>query len=187
MKNLNAIHKAIEQELYIYKPAVMNCVFFPNKEDEDNMQSLIYSLRVAQKSIDLAVFTITHNKLYYAIKDAYKQGVSIRIITDDECSKNLGSDVVRLAALGVPVKLDNSVKFHMHHKFAIIDSRLLITGSFNWTTQASENNQENIIFIENEDLCNSFQKEFDYLWKSFTNQIDQDEAREIMGKNNEKF
>ena len=33
----------------------------------------------------------------------------------------------------------------MHHKFAIIDGKNLITGSFNWTMQAAMGNYENVL------------------------------------------
>jgi cardiolipin hydrolase len=41
--------------------------------------------------------------------------------------------------------MDNNFRLHMHHKFAIIDKIVLLTGSFNWTAQAVNGNQENLI------------------------------------------
>lgn len=43
----------------------------------------------------------------------------------------------------------------MHHKFAIVDGRLLINGSFNWTRQAVLYNQENCVITDNSSLVSS--------------------------------
>ena len=66
----------------------------------------------------------------------------------------------------------------MHHKFAVIDHYVVITGSFNWTVQAAKNNQENIIFIENKYLATEFSNEFERLWNEFVTIIEVDEAIE---------
>lgn len=55
----------------------------------------------------------------------------------------------------------------MHNKFVVIDGRILITGSFNWTTQAVTSNQENLCIIDNEELAKKYTAEFERLWKSF--------------------
>jgi len=47
------------------------------------------------------------------------------------------------------------LQFHMHHKFAIVDGRLLINGSFNWTRQAVLYNQENCVVTDNGSLVSS--------------------------------
>ncbi len=39
--------------------------------------------------------------------------------------------------------------FFMHHKFAVLDGTLLLNGSFNWTKNASQNNNENIMITNN--------------------------------------
>jgi phosphatidylserine/phosphatidylglycerophosphate/cardiolipin synthase-like enzyme len=53
----------------------------------------------------------------------------------------------------------------MHHKFAIIDSRLVLTGSYNWTRSAAAYNHENILVTGNKQVVNSFEKEFSRLWQ----------------------
>jgi phosphatidylserine/phosphatidylglycerophosphate/cardiolipin synthase-like enzyme len=47
----------------------------------------------------------------------------------------------------------------MHHKFCIIDGYVVITGSYNWSYNA-ENNDENILICSgNTDLVNQYKKE----------------------------
>ena len=82
--------------------------------------------------------------------------------------KQKGSDILDLAKSGICVRSDDNAQSHMHNKFAIIDSKYLINGSFNWTTQAVNYNQENILIIENKSLVNDYQKEFDKLWSQFS-------------------
>lgn len=54
----------------------------------------------------------------------------------------------------------------MHNKFAIIDSAVVLTGSYNWTVSASNNNQENILIIESKGVVNNYESEFNKLWGS---------------------
>ncbi len=74
------------------------------------------------------------------------------------------------------MKTDDAKQYHMHHKFAILDEAVVITGSFNWTTQAVKNNQENILFFENEKIAKSYTDEYNRLWKSFITIIKEDDA-----------
>lgn len=55
----------------------------------------------------------------------------------------------------------------MHNKFVVIDARIVITGSFNWTVAAVDSNQENLCIIDNEVLADKYTREYEKLWKAF--------------------
>ena len=55
----------------------------------------------------------------------------------------------------------------MHNKFAIIDDKILISGSFNWTVAAGLYNQENILVTDKQFYLEEYIKEFDNLWNQF--------------------
>jgi len=52
----------------------------------------------------------------------------------------------------------------MHNKFAIIDSRILLTGSYNWTFSANNRNDENLLIIDDPEIIEIFQNQFVNLW-----------------------
>ncbi|WP_182868380.1 phospholipase D-like domain-containing protein [Stieleria mannarensis] len=118
----------------------------------------------SRKSVDVCVFTITDDRIKDAILAAHRRGVAIRIISDNDKSTDLGSDIDQLARLGVPVRVDRT-EYHMHHKFAIFDRSQLLTGSYNWTRSAARNNEENFIVTGDRRLLKSFRVAFDKLWK----------------------
>jgi phosphatidylserine/phosphatidylglycerophosphate/cardiolipin synthase-like enzyme len=120
-------------------------------------------LAQARQSIDICVFTITDDRIADAMVRAKRRGITIRIITDDDKSEDLGSDIHRLASLGIETREDRSDR-HMHHKFAIFDQKTLLTGSYNWTRGAAERNLENFIVTTDARLLRAFQREFDRLW-----------------------
>ena len=122
--------------------------------------------RTCKNTLDLAIFTLTKDSISNAIEEAFKRGVKVRLIADDSCSLMLGSDVRKLAAMGVPTKTDKA-KYYMHNKVAIIDKSVLVTGSYNWSRQATNYNQENILFFENKELCEKYTEEYDKLWEQF--------------------
>ncbi len=129
------------------------------------LEAIINAIRKAINSISICVFTITDNRITKVIIDAHYRGVKVRIITDDDKSFDLGSDTYELNAAGIPVKIDNSPQ-HMHHKFAVIDQSVVLTGSYNWTRGAADLNHENLLVSESQGLIHSYLKEFDKLWNT---------------------
>ena len=167
-----SLMKFFMKEYYQPKPAVCECYFFPNPSNEEKVVSM---LRTCKKTLDIAIFSLTLDSIAEAILEAFQRGIKVRVIADDECAKNKGSNIKLIASQGIPCKTDNAV-YHMHHKFAVIDSSVVIMGSFNWTGQAVKYNQENIFFYEDKNIANQYAKEFEHLWTTFNTVIDQQEA-----------
>lgn len=139
----------------------MNNVYF--SPGEDCKAAIIKQIQAAQASIKICVFTISDNEISDHVIAAHQQGVSVTIITDDDKIKDKGSDIEMLFRAGIEIRTDDS-RNHMHHKFAIIDNQVLITGSFNWTRSASERNQENVIVSDNEELVTKHVTYYHKLW-----------------------
>ncbi len=49
----------------------------------------------------------------------------------------------------------------VHHKFCIVDDRVVITGSYNWTYNAENRNWENIVVLEDKETVNDYIQEFE--------------------------
>lgn len=80
------------------KPLALKAMFFPSKENELKLANL---LRKAEESIDVCVFAFTNDKFRDALISCKERGVAIRVISDDVCSKYIGSDIYALGAAGV--------------------------------------------------------------------------------------
>jgi phosphatidylserine/phosphatidylglycerophosphate/cardiolipin synthase-like enzyme len=132
----------------------------------DAVARIVSLARGARASIDVCVFTLTDDRLAAALLDARRRRVSVRLVTDDEKAYDRGSDVDRLAAAGIPVRIDSSPS-HMHHKFAIFDGTTLLTGSYNWTRGAADENQENFCVVGDRRLVTAYARVFEGLWARF--------------------
>jgi len=137
--------------------------FMPN---ERGLGRLIGLLGACQVSLDICLYTLTHDRLAEAVLAAHRRGVRVRLIADDEKSLDPGSDVTGLASAGIPVRTDCAPS-QMHNKFAVLDGRLLLTGSFNWTRSAAEQNQESFIISDEPALVTAHAREFERLWGRF--------------------
>ena len=131
---------------------------------DDCAEKICGLLKTARQQIDVCVFTITDNRVARALLDAHDNKRKIRIITDDDKSNDLGSDIDRLRDAGIAIRADRS-PYHMHHKFALFDNTKLLTGSYNWTRSADTKNEENFIVTDDRGLVKRFRNEFDQLWK----------------------
>ena len=54
----------------------------------------------------------------------------------------------------------------LHHKFAVIDNKTVITGSFNWSPAAAHTNDETLLVIRSPQLAAHFTREMDRMWRS---------------------
>jgi len=135
--------------------------FTPGPDCENN---IIAQIEQAKKNIDVAVYSITNQRIVDSLLAAKQRGVKIRVITDRLQSKGKYSLVARLRDSGLPVVLNRGHKI-MHNKFAIFDARNIETGSYNWTKAATQSNAENCMFFPEPD--GEFSRQFKYLWNLY--------------------
>jgi cardiolipin hydrolase len=131
----------------------------------DCLNAIVTQLRGSRESIDICVFTVSDDRISDEILAAHRRGVALRLITDNDKAFDRGSDIDRLRASGVNVRIDET-EAHMHHKFALFDRRWLLNGSYNWTRSAAEHNEENLDITNDPTLLRQFQTAFDELWAS---------------------
>jgi len=121
------------------------------------------AMETAVDELLICVFTISDDRLSDAIMTAHRNGLTVRVISDNDKMYDRGSDVGRLSQAGVNVRIDLSPE-HMHHKFMIIDGRTVMTGSYNWTRSAETRNEENLISVDDPQLAIRFTEEFERIW-----------------------
>ncbi|MFD2246114.1 phospholipase D-like domain-containing protein [Pontibacter ruber] len=149
---------------------------------DDCLNAIVESIDEVKKTMKICVFTISDDRISEAITRAYKRGISIKIITDNNKLHDAGSDIKELAARGMEVRIDKT-RSHMHHKFAIFDEARVLTGSYNWTRSAAQHNHENILITDNFSIVQDFSREFDKLWGSMMKYNPGGKSREEFRKN----
>lgn len=158
--------KAVVRVLDSSEPEPIHCESFFSP-GEECINAITNSIRSAQLSLDICVFTISDNRISEAIIAARDRGVSVRIITDNDKTEDRGSDIEMMLQQGIHTRIDNT-RHHMHHKFMVVDKVFLITGSFNWTRSASHYNHENIVVVNDKATAKRFVDEFERLWQTFS-------------------
>lgn len=144
-------------------PRVTQVYFAPGDACLRKLRELIAGARTR---IDVCVFTISDDRLADALLAAHARGVPVRVLSDNDKRHDTGSDIARLHAGGIALRLDDT-PFHMHHKFALFDSRMLANGSFNWTRSATAQNEENLVVTDDPALVGWFAARFEALWGKF--------------------
>jgi phosphatidylserine/phosphatidylglycerophosphate/cardiolipin synthase-like enzyme len=102
-----------------------------------------------------------------ALIQAKKRGVDVKVVFDEEQAYGQGSEYSNLKAAGVDVRIDTGPGL-MHDKVAIIDNRIIITGSFNWSQAGNQENNENLVIIDSSSWAAVYEQQFADIWNEAT-------------------
>ncbi len=117
-----------------------------------------------EQTIDVAVYSLTHDGIADALIRAVQRGVRVRVLIDKTQAGSRYADDEKLEAAGVQVRRDTQ-SGSMHNKFLLGDGFAVKTGSFNWTKNADTRNAENFVIIRLKYVVTAYQVEFDRLWE----------------------
>nr|XP_008119029.1 PREDICTED: mitochondrial cardiolipin hydrolase [Anolis carolinensis] len=138
----------------------------PLPHQESPLSRLLARLLSARSSLDLCVFAFSSPQLRRAVVLLHQRRVRVRVVTDADYMALKGSQIGILREVGIQVRHDQETGY-MHNKFVIIDKKVLITGSLNWTTQAIQNNRENVVITDDKVFVNIFLAEFEKIWEDY--------------------
>jgi phosphatidylserine/phosphatidylglycerophosphate/cardiolipin synthase-like enzyme len=138
-------------------------VFSPERSIKE---ILLKEVESTTSTIDLAVREITFPEMAQALLKAKERGVKVRVIADSKQAKMKSSQITYLIHQGIPVKVLRGKDYGvMNHRFAILDSKKVVTGSFDWSEASEKWNYENIVIIRDSEVVASYQREFERLWR----------------------
>jgi hypothetical protein len=117
----------------------------------------------AQNRIRIAVCWFTHSNIFDVLLSQLRRGIDIELLIeyDHRNIRQDGLDFQRFIQSGGQLFAYRNQGL-MHHKFAIIDDRLLLSGSFNWTVNY---NADNLVATDDPNAVGLFHQEFQHLIK----------------------
>ncbi|MGC6482474.1 MAG: phospholipase D-like domain-containing protein [Synechococcus sp.] len=163
-------------------------LFAPQAKSNPNhgLRLIAKELSQARDTIDMALFVFSAQVLADTLQEQVTEGVNVRLLADPSFASRSFSEVLDLLGVAMPDRHcmleSNNRPFEtpldavgtprlargdkLHHKFAVIDNRTVITGSFNWSPSAAHTNDETLLVIESPQLAKHFTREMDRMWRS---------------------
>jgi phosphatidylserine/phosphatidylglycerophosphate/cardiolipin synthase-like enzyme len=130
----------------------------------DNPQKeIIKNINQAEAFINIAMYIFTDREIALPLVKAQERGVKVRLYLDQDQVEYQYSQSRFLVQKGIKTRVSSN-NYIMHNKFAIIDNRILLTGSYNWTFSANHRNDENLMVIDDLEIIEIFQNQFVNLW-----------------------
>lgn len=124
---------------------------------------LLKTLDSARVSIVLAMSWFTNDILLEKLIQKQDSGIDVKVVVyDDGINKTHGVDLTKLNAVH---KVKGTRGGIMHNKFCVIDNQVVVTGSYNWTTNAETRNDENIVIQIDPKTATDYSVQFNQLFK----------------------
>jgi len=113
---------------------------------------IVAELAAARQSVLIQAYKLTSSAIAKAVLAAHRRGVDVRVILDSsqQTDKYSASDFLSRAGITTLIDAEHGIA---HNKVIIIDGQTVITGSFNFSRAAEEENAENLLVIRDGPLA----------------------------------
>jgi phosphatidylserine/phosphatidylglycerophosphate/cardiolipin synthase-like enzyme len=126
---------------------------------------VLRAISQTKHSIYIAAYAFTRTRIAKELLDAHARGVRVELKMDATQAEHPGAKrILRMfREAGIPVTLIHTHGDYaaMHNKFMVFDMRGVVTGSYNFTTQAQVVNWENLIWIRSDTIAELYKQAFD--------------------------
>jgi phosphatidylserine/phosphatidylglycerophosphate/cardiolipin synthase-like enzyme len=131
---------------------------------EDCEEMVVTAVGRARDQILLAIYTFSNWQIAEALVAAKDRGVEVVVKADKgQMDFDAAQRVFSLLKQHeIPVEaIEMQQRYHMHHKFMVIDREVVLTGSYNYTVAGSTVNYENLVLIVSQSITRRFIEEFE--------------------------
>jgi phosphatidylserine/phosphatidylglycerophosphate/cardiolipin synthase-like enzyme len=116
-------------------------------------------IATAQRDILVQAYNFTEPHIVGALIAAARRGVPVTLLIDKITAHQKGEGVDACAHAGIAVAIDNRPRI-AHNKVMVIDGNTVLTGSFNWSTNAEVANAENLLVVHSRALAMAYAANF---------------------------
>jgi len=123
-------------------------------------EAIVKEIGHAHREVLVQAYSFTDPAIAAALVAARARGVKVEILLDRANEKDSRSELGVIEQQGLEVLIDAHHAI-AHNKIIIIDRKTLITGSFNFTRQAENENAENLLILKGSPhILNSYVSNF---------------------------
>ncbi len=134
-------------------------------EAEGNVRERIIELiDGAEESVRFLALIFTDDGIARAIIRSHRAGLTVSGVIEARNGNAGGSVFEPLRGAGVDV-LEDGNPYIMHHKVVLIDEEIVITGSYNFTANAADNNDENVLILHSPEIAERYLEEFERVYQ----------------------
>jgi phosphatidylserine/phosphatidylglycerophosphate/cardiolipin synthase-like enzyme len=126
-------------------------------------QNIVQAIDQAQNEVLVQAYGFTHNAIAQALVRAHRRGVSVRVLLDQKSDSSNRYVMGLLTDAGVSMRLDGAHAIS-HNKVIVIDGKVLVTGSFNFTNSAETRNAENVLILRGAALAQTYRDNWQTHW-----------------------
>jgi len=131
---------------------------------EDGVANYVLQrLKAARRSIHFMAFSYTSGAIADAMIAQAKAGLLVQGVFESQNAGGSGSVFGRLRQGSVDVLEDGNC-YILHHKVIVVDERTVITGSYNFTSSAERDNDENLVIVDDPVLARAYLDEFERVY-----------------------
>lgn len=139
----NHLEKPLKRFSYSISGQKSELIFLP--DDQEAVPKLAQLIDSAKKTVRVAMYTFTRSDLAEKLIAAKKRGVDVQVAIDQSTSQNASKKIVQLLNKNKVPLFFNSGNELLHHKYLLVDDKILAHGSANWTVAAFKQNDDCIM------------------------------------------
>jgi phosphatidylserine/phosphatidylglycerophosphate/cardiolipin synthase-like enzyme len=118
-------------------------------------EAITQEIDKAKYTIFVQAYSFTSAPIATSLVEAHKRGIETEVILDKSQKTSPHSSATLLFNSKVPTYIDARHAI-AHNKIIIIDKKVVVSGSFNFTIAAEKRNAENLLILRSSDLAEKY-------------------------------